>query len=151
MSSRATTVAMLAVLGLASAGHSASDGVVPFRIDGDAIAAPLDDRVGDVARGRALVLDRETGNCLICHAVPIDSERFQGDLGPPLAGVGTRLTAGQLRLRLVDQSHVNAQTLMPPYHRTEGLVRVAPRYRGRPVFTAQEIEDVVAWLQTLKE
>ena len=103
------------------------------------------------ARGRRIVLDRETGNCLICHKVPEPAEPFQGDLGPDLSGVGTRLTAGQIRLRLVDESRLNPQTLMPPYYRVEGLSRVSARYRGKPVLTAQEIEDVVAYLGTLTQ
>jgi L-cysteine S-thiosulfotransferase len=97
------------------------------------------------------VRDRERGNCLICHSVPVAAERFQGDLGPPLAGVGSRLTSGQLRLRLIDQTRINPDTIMPAYYRTEGLIRVAPRYQGKPALTAAEIEDVIAWLGTLKE
>jgi L-cysteine S-thiosulfotransferase len=118
---------------------------------GDSVDAPLSGKVGDAARGRAIVLDRASGNCLICHHVPISSEPFQGDIGPDLAGVGGRLTAGQLRLRLIDQSVLNPTTMMPPYHRVVGLVRVAPQYEGKPILDAQQIEDVVAWLVSLKE
>lgn len=89
-------------------------------------------------------------NCLLCHAVPETGIRFMGDIAPPLSGIGSRLSAGQLRLRIVDQSRLNADTVMPSYYRIEGLVRVAPAYRGKPVLTAQQIEDVVAYLQTLK-
>jgi sulfur-oxidizing protein SoxX len=122
-----------------------------FEIRGDAVPMPLSERTGDVAKGRRIVLDREVGNCLICHRVPEPTERFMGDLGPPLDGVGSRLTEGQLRFRLIDQAMLNPATIMPPYHRIEGLMRVAERYRGRPVLTAQEIEDVVAYLASLKE
>jgi sulfur-oxidizing protein SoxX len=122
-----------------------------FVVTGDAIVQPLTSTAGDAARGRRIVLDRETGNCLICHKVPEAAESFQGDLGPDLGGIAKRLTAAQLRLRLVDESRLNPQTLMPPYHRAEGLSRVAGRYRGRPVLTAQEIEDVVAYLGTLTQ
>jgi sulfur-oxidizing protein SoxX len=120
-------------------------------VTGDAIAEPLAVTAGDPARGRRIVLDRETGNCLICHKVPEPAEPFQGTLGPDLCGIGTRLTAGQIRLRLVDESRLNPQTLMPPYYRVEGLNRVSARYRGKPVLTAQEIEDVVAYLGTLTQ
>ena len=123
---------------------------VTYSVDGDRIAAPLDGLAGNAVRGRRIVLDREIGNCLICHQVPEPTERFQGDLGPDLAGVGLRLDAGQLRLRLVDQSRLNPATIMPPYHRTERLTRVMEKYRGRPVLAAQEIEDVVAYLATLR-
>ncbi len=121
------------------------------RIVGDAIPEPLTDSPGDPVRGQRLVRDREVGNCLICHRVPEPQERFQGDLGPDLAGVGAALTAGQLRLRVVDQSRLNPATLMPPYYRIGNLTRVAERYRNRPVLTAQEVEDVVAYLQTLRD
>lgn len=119
-------------------------------VEGDTIAAPLDGKIGAADRGRAIVLDRRVGNCLICHRVPVASEPFQGDLGPDLSGVGTRLSAGQIRLRLVDQTRLNPETLMPPYHRIADLTRVAERFQGKPVLNAQEIEDVVAWMLTLK-
>ena len=118
---------------------------------GDAVAAALGGHAGDAARGQRLVRDRERGNCLICHQIPVPEERFQGDLGPPLAGVGSRLTPGQLRLRLIDQTRINPDTIMPAYYRIDGLIRVAPRYQGKPALTAAEIEDVIVWLATLKE
>jgi len=124
--------------------------LAPYQITGDAIAEPLGGLVGDPTRGRAIVLDRARGNCLICHAVPVPSEPFQGDLGPDLTGVGARLTAGQIRLRMVDTTRVNPDSIMPPFYRVDGLVRVAARFAGTPVLTAQEIEDVVSWLETLK-
>jgi len=101
-------------------------------------------------RGRALVADRQTGLCLLCHSGPFPEQPFQGDLGPDLRGIGTRLSEGQIRLRIVDASRVNPATIMPPYYRTEGLARVAPAFRGRPVLSAEQIEDVVAFLLTLK-
>jgi sulfur-oxidizing protein SoxX len=73
-------------------------------------------------------------------------------VGPRLAGVGARLSAGQIRLRLADGGRrANPDTLMPAYLRTEGLTRVAPAWRGRPVLTPEELEDVVAFLTTLRE
>ena len=125
-------------------------GIADYQIAGDAIPAPLAAKTGDAVRGRRIVLDRANGNCLICHKVPEPGESFQGDLGPDLAGVGGRLTPGQLRLRLVDQSRLNPATVMPPYHRIEGLVRVAQKWQGRPVLDAQALEDVVAYLAGLK-
>jgi L-cysteine S-thiosulfotransferase len=97
------------------------------------------------------VLDRANGNCLICHQVPEPSEAFQGDLGPDLKGIGSRLSAAQMRLRLVDQSRLNSATLMPPFYRTEGLLRVAPKFAGQPVLKGNEIEDVIAYLVSLKD
>ena len=116
----------------------------------DAIPSSLTGATGDAARGRAIVLDRHVGLCLLCHSGPFPEERFQGDLAPSLAGVGARLSAGQIRLRIVDASRVNPQTIMPAYFRTEGLTRVAPSQRGKTVLSAQQIEDVVAFLVTLK-
>jgi sulfur-oxidizing protein SoxX len=96
------------------------------------------------------VLDRQVGLCLLCHSGPFPEERFQGDLAPSLAGVGSRLSAGQIRLRIVDPGRVNPQTIMPAYLKTDGLTRVAPSFRGKTVLSAQQIEDVVVFLVTLK-
>jgi L-cysteine S-thiosulfotransferase len=131
--------------------RAADAAIAAYEIVGDAIPAPLAGRVGDAERGRRLAVDREAGNCLVCHQIPVTGEPSPGDLAPSLAGVGRRLDKGQMRLRLVDQSLLNPATLMPPYHRVEGLTRVAARYRGKPVFSAQDIEDVVAWLATLED
>ena len=145
-------VAVLATAAaLAATATAAGAQVARFVVSGDAIDAPLDGRVGDRARGEAIVRDRETGNCLICHAIPEPAERFQGEIGPPLAGVGTRLSAAQLRLRLVDPTRLNPAAIMPAYHRVDGLRRVDPRWAGRPVLDAQAIEDVVAYLSSLKD
>jgi L-cysteine S-thiosulfotransferase len=141
---------MFACVLLAAEAAQAS-GLAPFVVAGDAIVAPLDGKIGDAVRGRAVVKDRQIGNCLICHTAPEPDERFMGNLSPDLKGVGSRLTSGQLRLRLVDQSLINPQTIMPPYYRVDGLNRVAARYLGQPALTAQQIEDIVAYLATLKE
>jgi sulfur-oxidizing protein SoxX len=130
---------------------AAASGVAPFTVAGDAIEAPLEGHLGDSARGEAIVRNRETANCLICHSIPATAERFMGDIGPPLAGVGARLTPGKIRLRVVDPTLLHAQAVMPAYHRVAGLVRVDARYAGQPVLTAREIEDVVAYLATLQE
>jgi len=134
---------------MAGCAVAATPSLEPYRVEGDAIHAPLVPTAGDPARGREVMAGRDA-NCLLCHAVPETGIRFMGDIAPLLSGVGSRLTAGQLRLRIVDQSRLNADTMMPSYYRIEGLVRVAPPYRGKPVLTAQQIEDVVAYLQTLK-
>jgi sulfur-oxidizing protein SoxX len=105
---------------------------------------------GDPARGRALVLARESANCVLCHAVPDPAVKFAGDVGPSLAGAGSRFSEAQLRLRVADNLRVNPASVMPSYYKVDGLDRVAGRYAGKPVLTAQEVEDVVAWLVTLK-
>jgi sulfur-oxidizing protein SoxX len=117
----------------------------------DAIPRSLTGAPGDPERGRAIVASRQVGLCLLCHSGPFPEERFQGDLAPDLRGAGRRWSEGQLRLRLVDPARLNPTTIMPAYHRTEGLVRVAPASRGKPILTAEQIEDVVAFLTTLKD
>ncbi len=124
--------------------------LVPYEVDGDRIRAPLAREPGDAARGRKIVLDRSVGGCVLCHAFPEPELRFMGDIGPPLAGVGDRLSAAQLRLRVVDQSRIDPDTPMPAYYRTEGLRDVAAPYRGKPILDAQQVEDVVAYLLTLR-
>jgi sulfur-oxidizing protein SoxX len=117
----------------------------------DAIPRSLTGQPGDAARGRAIVADRQRGLCLLCHSGPFPEEPFQGNLAPGLAGAGSRLTEGQLRLRLVDGKRLNPDSIMPSYFRTEGLHRVGPAFRGRTILTAAEIEDVLAFLMTLRE
>ncbi len=124
--------------------------VVPFVVTGDAIVEPLGGLKGDAARGRVVAFDPERGNCTICHPVTGGDPRAQGTVGPPLAGVGARLTERQLRLRMVDSTRMNPTTVMPAYHRVDGLDRVGAAWRGKPVLGAQDIEDIVAFLGTLK-
>jgi L-cysteine S-thiosulfotransferase len=121
----------------------------PYAVVGDAIPEPFT-APGDVARGRALVVER-TSTCILCHSGPFPELRFQGDLAPSLAGSGSRWSEGQLRLRLVDASHLNAATIMPSYYRVEGLDRVGPSWRGKPILSAEQIEDIVAYLASLRE
>jgi sulfur-oxidizing protein SoxX len=120
-------------------------------VEGDAIPEPLAARPGDAARGRAIVVNRSVGLCLLCHSGPIPEERFQGTLAPSLAGAGARWSVSQLRLRIVDGARLNPDTIMPPYYRTTGLHRVARAFEGKTILTAEQIEDVVAYLATLKD
>ena len=129
----------------------AEERLLAYEIVGDAIPASLTGSKGDAARGRSIVLNRTVGLCLLCHSGPFPEERFQGDLSPDLKGAGARWTQGQLRLRLVDASRLNPATIMPSYYRVEGLNRVAPAWRGKPILSAEQIEDVVAYLATLRE
>jgi sulfur-oxidizing protein SoxX len=152
---RWTWLAAVVVGGLTAGGSllaiAAPSAALPaLRMVGDSIPEPLDGAVGDAARGRALLAAREAANCVLCHALPPGVVQFAGDVGPPLAGVGARLTAGQLRLRVADIRRVQPQSIMPSYFRVEGLVRVAAPYEGKPILTAREVEDVVAYLGTLQ-
>jgi L-cysteine S-thiosulfotransferase len=128
--------------------------LLPFFIVGkalgdDGIPASLTGAKGDPQRGRAIVANRQVGLCLLCHSGPFPEERFQGNLAPDLRSAA-RLTEGQIRARLVDPARANPQTIMPAYYRSEGLTRVAPAHRGKTILTAEQIEDVVAYLLTLK-
>jgi sulfur-oxidizing protein SoxX len=117
----------------------------------DAMPKPLTGEPGDAARGRAIVANRTVGLCLLCHSGPIPEERFQGNLAPSLAGAGSRSTPAQLRLRIVDAARLNPDTIMPPYFKVDGLSRVAKTFQGKTILSAQQIEDVVAYLATLKD
>jgi len=117
---------------------------------GDEIPASLTGAKGDPARGRAIVANRQVGLCLLCHSGPFPEERFQGDLAPDLKGVGARLSEGEIRARIVDPGRVNPETVMPAYYKTDGRTRVAPAFRGKTILTAEQIEDIVAYLSTLK-
>jgi L-cysteine S-thiosulfotransferase len=123
----------------------------PYRVVGDGIPESLTAMPGDPARGRAIVASRQTGLCLLCHSAPLPEEKFQGTIGPDLAGAGSRYTQAQVRLRIVDSSLIDPNTIMPAYYRLDGLERVAPAFRGEPVLTAQEVEDVVAFVMTLRD
>ena len=124
--------------------------IVAYRIVGDAIPAPLTSTSGDAARGRAIVTSRQVGLCLLCHSGPFPEEHLQGTIGTSLSGAGARWSEGQLRLRVVDSRRVNPASPMPSYHRIDGLSAVAAAYRGKPVLDAQQVEDVVALLRTLR-
>jgi sulfur-oxidizing protein SoxX len=129
---------------------AAQDVLVPYEVVGNAIPKPLTAIQSDPVNGRALVVKRET-TCLLCHSGPFPDQRFQGNLSPDLTGTGSRWTEGELRLRMVDASRLNEATIMPPFYRIDGLNRVARNLRGKPILSAQELEDVVAFLVTLKD
>ncbi len=124
---------------------------LPYSIVGDAIPTSLTGVPGDAASGRAIIANRQVGLCLLCHTGPFPEERFQGNLAPNMSGAGSRWSEGQLRLRLVDPSRLNAASIMPAYYRTAGLNLVANAAQGKPLLAAQQIEDVVAFLRTLKD
>jgi len=142
----ATVLAALLALPLAAS----AQGLVPFRVVDDGIPESLTGMPGDASRGRALVADRAS-TCILCHSEPFPELRFQGDIAPGLAGAGSRWSEGQLRLRLVDAAHFNPATIMPSYYRVDGLARVGATWRGRPILSADQIEDIVAYLATLRD
>lgn len=142
----ACLIAAMSALPLSARGQE----LKPYGVVGDGILESLTGAPGDASRGRALVLDR-TSTCILCHSGPVPETRFQGDLAPSLAGAGNRWTTSQLRLRLVDASKFNPVTIMPSYYRIDGLERVAPAWRGKPILSAAQIEDIVAFLSAQRE
>ena len=141
---------LVLVFGMVTASVSAQE-LRTYVIAGDSIPDSLTGEPGDAERGRAIVGDRTLGLCLLCHSGPFPEQPLQGNLAPSLAGAGARNTAGQLRLRLVSPSRLVLDTIMPPYYRLDHLERVARAYDGKTILTAEQVEDVVAYLMTLKE
>ena len=121
-----------------------------YAVVGDAFPRSLSGTPGDPARGRTTLLNRQS-TCILCHNGPFPEQKFQGDLAPNLAGSGSRWSEGQLRLRLVDGRRLNAATIMPSYYRVDGQHRVGPAWRDKPILSAEQIEDIVAYLMTLRE
>jgi L-cysteine S-thiosulfotransferase len=144
-------VALAAVIASFADDARTEEQLRPYTVVEDAIPQSLTGAKGDVERGRNIVVNRQVGLCLLCHSGPFPEQKFQGTLAPDLAGVGSRATEGQLRLRIVDTSRLNPDTIMPPYYRIDGLARVARPFQGKPILTAEQIEDVVAFLTTLRE
>ena len=142
--------ALLAATALAVAAAADAGALAPLTVVGDGIPQSLTGRPGDAARGHALVLDRAS-TCILCHSGPFQETRFQGDLAPNLSGAGSRNSTSELRLRLVDASRLNPATIMPSYYRVDGLVRVGQNWRDKPILSAEQIEDIVAYLATLRD
>jgi sulfur-oxidizing protein SoxX len=145
------TMIAAGVLAMAAAPAAAQNAMRPYTIVGDAIPTSLTGAKGDPARGRTVVATRPIGLCMMCHSGPLPEVKLQGNIGPDLKGTGARWNEGQLRLRIVDASRTNPDTIMPPYYRVDGLVQVARNFRDKPVLTAEQIEDVVAYLTTLRD
>ena len=139
-------MALMAAVTVVAAGCATSN---PLQISGGEISRPLAGGVPDAARGRNVLVSRDS-NCILCHAAPETGERFFGNLAPPLSGIGQRLTAAQMRARIADPLYFNPQSIMPAYYRVDGLNRVAEIYRGKPILSAEQIEDVIAYLLTLQ-
>lgn len=137
------------LLGLGFSAAAAEEELAGYRVENHAIPESLTGRPGNPVRGERIVRDPDKATCLICHAIPIEGEPDPGNIGPPLHGVASRYTAGELRLRLVEPKRLNPETVMPSYYEARGLYRVATEYRGRSIYSASEIEDVIAYLLTL--
>lgn len=148
-----TALCVAASLVGAHASSLSSSELVDYQIiDGTSIPEALTDEPGDPERGRDIMVHRQQGNCLACHHIPaLADQPFHGDVGPSLAGVGSRYDEAELRLLIVDPKVIYPGTIMPAFYKTEGLYRVAPKFRGQPILTAQQVEDVVSFLTTLDD
>ena len=150
------TLTLVAILCAGSA-YAASvqvsePGLVSYTIVDDmAINEPLTDTAGDAANGRKLAVNRKKGNCLACHVMPISEQSFHGETAPSLYGVGNRLSEGELRLQLVNSKVTNENTMMPSFYRVTGYNRILKKFDGKTILSAQEVEDIVAYLKTLTE
>lgn len=149
MAARALAGCLGLLLGLGGCAGARAPALGPRAIEGGSIVRALAPEPGDPGRGREIVTGR-AGNCLLCHALPESGARFMGNLGPPLSGIGARLGAGELRARIVDPLRFNPEAAMPSYYRVKGLNHVGAPWRGKPILSAQEVEDVVAYLLTLR-
>ena len=141
--------ALLSALCTASVG--AGEQLALKIVDGSSVPEALTKEAGDPVRGRAVAINRKQGNCLACHILPIPEEQFHGEVGPDLSEVGSVYSEGELRLRVADSKVLNPDTIMPAFYRTEGLNRVMKNFQGKTILTAQQVEDVIAYLMTLRE
>ena len=143
------------VVGVALAGALAFDAaaaeMMSYKVVNDAIPQSLTGKAGDPAKGKKIAISRKKGNCLACHAMPIPEQADHGEVGPSLVGVASRMSAGEMRVRIVNPKLLNADTIMPAFYRADGLHRVLKKWQGKTVISAQDIEDVIAYLLTLKD
>ena len=136
---------------MTSAAHGAErQALASYTIVGDGIPASLSDAPVDIKRGAAIVANRQIGLCVLCHQLPASNEKIHSNIATNLAGAGSRWSEAQLRLRVVDSRQLDPGSVMPAYHRIDGLTRVGATWAGRPILDARQIEDVVAYLVTLK-
>jgi sulfur-oxidizing protein SoxX len=148
------------VFAASTLGVSAAD-IEPSKVvyvDGG-VEASLTGGAGDAASGRKIVGNKKLGNCVACHEVGDLAEvPFQGEIGPPLTGAGDRWSTAELRGIVSNAKMMFDESMMPSFYKTEGFIRPGKAYTGKaaddtfaPLLSAQQIEDVVAYLATLKE
>lgn len=148
-----TAAALLALASLADSPARAQNAapLVKFEIKDGGIATSLTGKAGDPQKGRQAIVGRTLGNCIACHEITaLKNELYHGNTAPSLDGVASRMGEGELRLRIVDGTKVNPDTMMPPFYRTDGLNKVMKRFQGTTILTAEQVEDVVAYLKTLR-
>ena len=152
MSLRLHAIGSFALAGALALAVSATAGTVEYKIEDEAINASLTGKPGDPANGKKVFLNRKKGNCLACHVVSsLKDQPYHGEVGPPLDGTASRWSEGELRLRIVNPKVVNEETIMPAFYRTDGFHRVLKNFKGKTVISAQEVEDVLAYIMTFKD
>jgi sulfur-oxidizing protein SoxX len=119
-----------------------ADGVVESSLTGQA---------GDPVAGRSVFANRKQGNCLACHMNDdLTEESFHGEVGPPMDGVADRWSQGEMRAIVTNSKKVFEDTIMPAFYIDSGYARPLEDFAGKSILTAQQVEDVVAYLMTLK-
>lgn len=149
-----TKIALGAAVGFAlstSAMAQEQEKLVDYKVvNGSSIPTSLTGKTGDPVKGRKHAINRKKGNCLACHVMPIPEQTFHGEVGPDLNGAASRLLEGEIRLQIVNSKIVNPDTIMPAFYRNTGFHRVMKKFKGKSILSAQEVEDIVAYMMTLK-
>ena len=148
----ATALAIAVVMGTGTVANAAgAPKLVKYKVvDENSIPQNLTGKKGDPVNGRKLAINRKKGNCLACHVMPIPEQSYHGKIGPDLNGVASRYEEGELRLRIVNPKIINEATIMPAFYRNDGFHRVMKKFNGKTIISAQDVEDIVAYLMTLK-
>jgi len=143
---------VLAIAGVVAAQSAFADShMKKYKIKDDAISASLTGKAGDVAKGRKIAANRKKGNCLACHVISdLKEQQFHGKVAPSLDGVAGRYSEGEIRLRLVNAKTANEDTIMPSFYEVASLHRVMKKFKGKSILSAQEVEDVLAYVMTMK-
>ena len=136
-------------MGLAVQSEAANFNIAKARV-GDGIPKLLTGKAGDAKKGRKTAIHRKKGNCLACHTMPAPEQADHGNIGPDLKGVGGRYNIAELRLRLVSAKVLNPDTIMPSFYQSSGFHRVQKKWKGKTIISAQDVEDILAYLVTLK-
>jgi sulfur-oxidizing protein SoxX len=143
-------VGVVMTIGLSIQSQATEFNLAKVRV-GDGIPKALTGKPGDAKKGRATAINRKKGNCLACHSMPAPEQADHGNIGPNLAGVASRYTIAELRLRLVSGKSINPDTIMPSFYMKTGFNRVQKKWRGKTIIGAQDVEDILAYLITLKD
>lgn len=143
-------MAVLAIAGMATPATATAAELVKYKVVDGSIPVSLTGKPGDPVKGRETAIHRKKGNCLACHALPVPEQPYHGEVGPELNDVGGRLSEGEIRLRIVNPKNNNPDTIMPAFYKVDGLHMVQKKWQGKPMLTAEEVEDIVAYLMTLK-